>query len=114
MEMLRALHRDTGTTLLVVTHDASVAKDAINALLAAPKQSVPFLKTQLRPEAAIPAATIANLIEQLDGADFKVRNEAKNELLKVGDQALPFIEKELARNVPLEVRQVLLSIQAKL
>jgi RNA polymerase sigma factor (sigma-70 family) len=94
--------------------DAVAALDAINALVVAPKQSVPFLKTQLRPEAVVAGATIVQLIEQLDSGEFKVRSKAKTELLSAGDQALPYVEKELARKIPLEVRRILVDMQAKL
>jgi RNA polymerase sigma factor (sigma-70 family) len=94
--------------------DASAANDAINALVAAPKQTVPFLKTQLQPEPVVAAATILKLIEQLDSDQFKVRQKAKTDLMSVGDQALPHVAKELARKIPLEVRQILVAMQAKL
>jgi hypothetical protein len=68
----------------------------------------------LQPESVVAAATITKLIEQLDSDEFKVRQKAKTDLMTVGDQALPYVAKELARKIPLEVRQNLVAMQAKL
>jgi RNA polymerase sigma factor (sigma-70 family) len=98
----------------LAAEEAAAAHDAINALVAAPKQSVPWLKSQLKPDVAVAAAEILKWIEQLDSAEFQVRAHAKTELLRAGDQVLPYAAKELARKITLEVRQSLLAVEAKL
>jgi RNA polymerase sigma factor (sigma-70 family) len=94
--------------------DGPAAHAAIAALAAAPKQTLPFLQTRLKPETPVAPAAIAKWIEQLDSGEFKVRAEAKEALLAAGDQVMPYADKVLAGKVPLEVRQALQAIQARL
>jgi RNA polymerase sigma factor (sigma-70 family) len=94
--------------------DGLAALEAVNALVSAPKQAVPFLKAQLQPAAVVDQALVRKLLEQLDSGEFKVRVKAQAELLKIGDQVLPYIEKELAGKLPLETRQRLEALQSKL
>jgi RNA polymerase sigma factor (sigma-70 family) len=94
--------------------DARKAAAAINALVASPEQAVAFLKTRLKPAAAVATETIDKLIAQLDSADFKGRQQAQSELLRIGEAALPRITKELARKPALEMRQRLETLEASL
>jgi RNA polymerase sigma factor (sigma-70 family) len=93
---------------------ASVAFDAMNTLVAAPKQALPFLRQQLQPAAAVDGQRVAKLIEQLDNSEFKIRQQAQAELLKIGEQTVPYVEKVLAGNLTLETRQRLEGLRDKL
>jgi RNA polymerase sigma factor (sigma-70 family) len=93
---------------------AALAHEAMNSLVAAPKQAVPFLREKLPPTEAIDARRIEQLIDQLDSKDFKTRQQAHAELLKVGEQAVPRLEKVLKGDITLEARQRLEAVRAKL
>jgi len=94
--------------------DAKAAGEAINALVASPQETIALLKTQLQPIAAVDPMLIGKLIEQLDSNQFKVRQKAQTQLLEIGEQLVPYLEKELARNLQLESRQRLEALQTKL
>src|SRR5262249_42381289 len=94
--------------------DPKVAEAAINQLVAAPKQALPVLAKHLQPAARVDPTLIEQLIEQLGSNEFKVRQKAQAELLKIGDRVLPFIDKALASQPPLETKQRLEALQAKL
>ncbi len=94
--------------------DAMAAFRAIHALSASPQEALALLKTQLRPVAIADQQTVARCIEQLGSSKFKVRQKAQADLLEIGDQLLAQLEKELSDQHPLETRQRLLELQAKL
>jgi RNA polymerase sigma factor (sigma-70 family) len=94
--------------------EAKAAHDSINALIGSPRQSVSFLRDRLQPVPALEPGLIAKLVQQLGADQFKIREEAQAQLLKIGDAALPYINKELARNLPLEAKQRLEGLHAKL
>jgi RNA polymerase sigma factor (sigma-70 family) len=85
--------------------DAVKAYRSIAALRAAPQQSVPFLKSHLRPVPAVGAKHIARLIADLDDERFAVRDKASADLAKLGDMAGPFLRKSLEGKPSLEVRR---------
>jgi RNA polymerase sigma factor (sigma-70 family) len=93
--------------------NAAVGNEAINGLIASPREAVPFLNVRLKPVAAVDPLIIAELTEQLDSSDFKIRQKAQAELLTMDDQVLPHLEK-MARQLPLETRQRLEAFQTKL
>jgi WD40 repeat protein len=98
----------------LASDDAAKAGSAINALVAAPQQAVPLLAKHLQSAVAVDVALIEQLIEQLDNGEFKDRQKAQTELLQIGDRVLPYVDKALARQVPLETKLRLESLQAKL
>jgi RNA polymerase sigma factor (sigma-70 family) len=83
--------------------DAAKAYRAIGALRAAARQTVPFLKTRLRPVADVDAKKLGRLIADLDDERFAVREQASRELTKYGDRAEPALRKALAEKPTLEV-----------
>jgi RNA polymerase sigma factor (sigma-70 family) len=93
---------------------AAVAWEAMNALVGASQQAVPFLQKQLPPATVVDAKRIEQLIAQLDHNEFKVRQQAQADLMKIGDQAVPHLQKVLAGKVTLETRQRLEGLQGKL
>jgi WD40 repeat protein len=98
----------------LVTDDASVAGAAANALIGSPRETVAFLKSQLRPVAVADPAVVAGLLEKLNSNAFKDRAKAQAELEDIGDQVVPFLEKALRGKVPLETRRRMEALHAKL
>jgi RNA polymerase sigma factor (sigma-70 family) len=85
--------------------DADKAWAAMIDLVAAPKEAVPWLKERLKPVAALDAKRVQELIGQLDDLQFKVRDSATKELLQLGEQIVPALDKALAAKPPLEAKQ---------
>jgi hypothetical protein len=75
---------------------------------------VAFFKGQLKPAPAVAPAVIIKLIEQLDSSEFKVRQHAQQELLQIGEQAVPYLEQALVGQINLECRRRLEQIHATL
>src|SRR5262249_53226304 len=65
--------------------DATRARLAMGRLAAAPEQSVPYLRTRLRPVQPVDARLLTKLIADLDRDDFAVRERASGELSKLGE-----------------------------
>jgi WD40 repeat protein len=98
----------------LATDDAGKAFDAICALTASPKEAVALVKEQVQPAPQLDPKRVAELIEQLDSDQFKVRQKATGELLKMGDRVVPAIDKALAANPPLETKRRLEDLRGKL
>jgi WD40 repeat protein len=96
--------------------DVAKAWRAIWALAAAPRQSVPFLKQELRPAAFDPALAkrARQLIAGLDADDFAARERAADELQKLGEPVWPFVRSALAGRPSAEARQRLERLRDKL
>ena len=89
------------------TKDARVAYRAMCRLLAS-RQTVPFLKKQLKPVAALDARRrkqMSQWIADLDSPQFETRQKAAMELEKLGDLAEPALRAALADKPSLEVRR---------
>jgi hypothetical protein len=84
---------------------AGKAHRAIWALVATPKQSVPFLQGRLKPVAFGDQAKIQQWIADLDSPRFAVRQAASKELERAAGQAAGPIQNTLKQNVPLETRR---------
>jgi RNA polymerase sigma factor (sigma-70 family) len=67
--------------------DAAAAYRALGALVAAPRQAVPFLAGRLRPAEGAEPKRLARLVADLDSGTFKKRERAFRELEKLGDAA---------------------------
>jgi hypothetical protein len=85
--------------------DAAKAYRAIQALVTAPEQSVPFLGKHVRPGEAPDPKRLARLIADLDADEFAVRDNATTELEKLGPLARPALREVLAGRPSVEVRQ---------
>ena len=72
---------------------AGKAYESIWTLISSPRQSLPFLRGQLKPVALADAGKIEQWIAELDSDKFAVRQAAAKELEKVGDQVKPPISK---------------------
>jgi WD40 repeat protein len=99
----------------LVSEDGPAAHTAVNALVASPQQTMAFLKTHLQPTATtIDTVSVEKLLGQLDSADFKVRQQSQEDLLKLGEQVVPHIEKALAGKITLERQRRLEQLHAEL
>jgi WD40 repeat protein len=94
--------------------DAARAFRSILTLASASKQTVPYLRDRLQPAAPVDAKAIQKLIADLDSANFQTRSKASKELEGLGEVAVPALREALAGKVPLEIRQRIEPILAKL
>jgi WD40 repeat protein len=94
--------------------DAQKAFAAICDLAASPEEAVAFLKGQIQPAPTIDMALVTKMIANLDDATYRVRQKATVDLLKVGERAVPPIDKALAAGPPLEVKKRLEDVRDKL
>jgi len=77
----------------------------IQAMIAASKLAVPFLKERLQPVPIPDAKRIQQCIADLDGKDFKTREQAAKELEKFGPLAAAALEKQLEEKLSLDLRR---------
>jgi hypothetical protein len=85
--------------------DAVSAGRAIWTLVAAPDESVPFLKARLSPKEPSASRPIDPLVAALGDNHFRVRQEAMTELNKLGELAEPALRKALGKRPMPEVRR---------
>lgn len=83
--------------------EAARAFDAVWAMVASPRQSVPFLAKHLQPATA--PAEAPKLIRDLDSDDFDTRDRAWRALLKLGEAADPALRAALGQKLTLEVQR---------
>ncbi len=98
--------------------DAPEAFQAIRHLVAAPEQSVPFLREHLMPVPAPDRKRIRQLVDMLDSDDFQTRQRAAEDLEKHNAAAAGLLRQIVAKEKPsLEVRrrlqQIVESIESK-
>jgi RNA polymerase sigma factor (sigma-70 family) len=92
-------------TIDLLGPDAGKAYQAMRTLAAAPRQSLPWLKQQLKPASEVDERKLNQLIEQLDDDTFAVREKAERELRRVGESAEPFLRTALQKSPTLEKRR---------
>jgi hypothetical protein len=87
--------------------DAAAAYRPIWALVAAPRETVPFLQRQLppAPRGDAQAKRIARLIGDLDADAFATRESASAALGELGEVARPALHRALASDLSVEARQ---------
>src|SRR5437899_7928536 len=86
------------------TDDKVKAQQAIEALVASPGQTVPFLKERLRAVPQPDARYLAGLIADLGDARFAVRERATRELEGLGESVESVLRKALADSPSAEAR----------
>jgi hypothetical protein len=89
----------------LLSPDAAPAGRAVWALVAAPRDAVPFLGEKLRPARPADPHQVARFLADLHSDRFPVRARAERELAALEDLAEPFLRKELAKQPPVEVRR---------
>jgi len=78
--------------------DAQKAYQAVLSLVAQPDVAVPLLKAKLRSAVAPEAKKLQQWIADLDSEKFKVREQAVQELEKLGDAAEPALREALRKS----------------
>jgi hypothetical protein len=86
---------------------------SMRRLISAPGSAVPLLKEHL-PQERAPGRLLKQLIRDLDSAKYKVRQEAYQELEKLGKAAKPALQAALAGSPSVEVRKQLAGLLKKL
>jgi hypothetical protein len=94
--------------------DAGKAFQSILALAAAPKQAVALLRERLQAAAPVDPKTLERLVTDLDSDKYNVRQKATEELHKLGELAIPALQKLLAGQPSLETRRRAESLLEKL
>lgn len=84
---------------------AAEAHRCMGTLIAAPGQTVPFLGEKLKPVAAVDAERFGWLLQKLDSDRFARREEATQELKKMGDAIDPPLRKAIQNKPTLETRR---------
>jgi WD40 repeat protein len=85
--------------------DAAKGFQAMNALAAAPADTVTFFKARLKAVPAVDPKVIEKLVDDLNSDKFAIRDKATKELEKLGDMAGTKLTERLAAQPPLEVHQ---------
>jgi WD40 repeat protein len=89
----------------LIDGDGGRAYRAVLALAASPKTAAPYLKERLAGAPGDDEKRIAQLIKDLNDDQFEVREAAQKELDKMGELALPALQKALDSNPPPETRR---------
>jgi RNA polymerase sigma factor (sigma-70 family) len=84
---------------------AAEAHGCMWTLIAAPGQAVPFLGEKVKPVAVLDAERFARLLKKLDSDQFAQREEAAQELKKMGDAIEPALRKAIQDKPNLELRR---------
>jgi WD40 repeat protein len=89
----------------LVGPDAAAAYRAVWALTASPEKAVPFLRERLRRVEPVEEKAVAKLVLDLDSPVFATRQQALEELSRMGRLAEPALRKALSGQPSLEVRR---------
>jgi WD40 repeat protein len=84
--------------------EADKAFVAILELVATPKEAVAWIGERLKPAVPVDPKIVTELIAQLDDEQFKIRQKAYAELLKIGESAIPILDKALESKPSLETQ----------
>jgi RNA polymerase sigma factor (sigma-70 family) len=93
---------------------ARQAYRAMAKLLSVPQRSIAFLGGRVKPAPAGEARRVAQLIADLGSDQFKVRDQADQELQKLGEVAAPALQKAFNADPPLEIKRRLEILLGKL
>jgi hypothetical protein len=85
--------------------DAGKAYEGIWKLASIPAESIPLLKSRLRPVSIPDRRAISQWIRDLDSEDFRLRENAARELEKMAELAEPGLADAAQKSPSLEVRR---------
>jgi hypothetical protein len=95
-------------------NDAAKALTAMGDMAAAPKEAVALVKERLKPVPPLDVKVVEGLINQLGSDQYKVREKATGDLVKIGDQIIATLDKAAASNPSPETTKRLQVVRAKL
>jgi RNA polymerase sigma factor (sigma-70 family) len=84
---------------------AAESHGCLSTLISAPGQAVPFLGEKRKPIVAVDAERFARLLKKLESDQFTEREQATQELKKLGDSIEPAVHKALEGKPLLETRR---------
>ncbi len=93
--------------------DGEKAFHAMQRLAEAPEQAVPWLASRLKPVPALDKEQLAKLITDLEHDRFDQRKKAAAELERLAELAAPALQKRLADDPPLDLKQRLEKLLAQ-
>lgn len=93
--------------------NAAKAFAALGGFVAAPKDSVKWIKERVKPAVAVDEKHVKDLIRDLDDQAHKVRENASAELLNIGERLLPVFEEALKGKPGLESQRRLEALRNK-
>jgi WD40 repeat protein len=94
--------------------DAVRSFEALRKLSASPDQAIALIKERLHPATPPDPDRLAQLLAGLASSRFEARRQAESELEGLGKRAEPALRQALADNPPLDLRQRLERVLAKL
>jgi WD40 repeat protein len=94
--------------------DTAKAYRAVSVLVGAAEQAVPFLAERVRPAVAPDANRVAQLLAELDDDRFPVREQAAQQLEKLGDLVADALRQALTRRPSPETKRRLQELLEKL
>ena len=100
--------------LAMADNDAVTAFAAMGNFIAVPNDAVAWIKERLKPAAPPDKKRVENLLGLLDNDQFQARDKATRELLKIGEEIVPALDKALATNPSQESKQRLEGLRGKL
>lgn len=88
----------------LASEDAGQAFQAIRRLAADPAQALPILQERLKPAAPVDPELVARWLADLNSDNFRTRQQATQELERLGEETIPALQKALADKPALETR----------
>jgi RNA polymerase sigma factor (sigma-70 family) len=98
----------------LTSSDAALGRRAVETLCADPAQALALLRERLVPVKSPDSKQVARWIADLSGENFKERQLATGNLERLGELAEPALRAALAAEPPLEARQRITGLLAKL
>lgn len=95
-------------------NDAAKAYAAMGELAGAPAMTIAWIKQRVQPAAPLDMKRVEDLIGKLGDGQFRVRDTATAELLKMGEQVLAALDQALAGNPSAEAKSRLEGLRTKL
>ena len=86
----------------LLDHDAAKAFAAICDLSDSPKEAIELLKEKVKPATPVDMKRVEQLVAALQSTEFNTRENAKADLIKMGERVVPAIDRALAADPPLE------------
>ncbi|HYV37948.1 MAG TPA: WD40 repeat domain-containing protein, partial [Gemmataceae bacterium] len=110
-----ALGESVNSSWNALAHDdPSIAYPGIGKFMGSPAETVAYFRKQMQPIQPAHTKEIAALVAALDSSKFAEREQATAKLKNLGFQAVSSLEKSLAADPTLEVRQRVKHILSKL